>query len=164
MGNITWHDYLFGVMTICLVLCVSRQDVPALYVRSAETLQLLRGARSVCLERSVRNKDSAKVQRVINATLLHCGGFGNQNDEDTINGSDLSMVSFDSSLGQFQFPVNQVGVHDAVPQHCLEDSQPKQTEIDGAGGGILAGPMDDASWAYLDQFLNLSNNDLMPSA
>lgn len=41
MSNITWHDYLFGVIALCVVLCVSSQGVATPYVQSAETLQLL---------------------------------------------------------------------------------------------------------------------------
>lgn len=41
MSKITRHDYLLGVMPLCLVLCASSQSIAAPDVQSAETLQLL---------------------------------------------------------------------------------------------------------------------------
>lgn len=71
MSSITWHDYLLGVVALCLVLCASSQSMAASVIKSAEILQLLQQARGVCAAQSARNKDSMRVLNIVNATLLH---------------------------------------------------------------------------------------------
>ena len=44
MSNITWHDYLFGVIALCVVLCASSRTSAPSPVRFAETLELLQRA------------------------------------------------------------------------------------------------------------------------
>ncbi|MCJ1458928.1 hypothetical protein MMC28_009304, partial [Mycoblastus sanguinarius] len=164
MSNITWHDYLLGVIALCLVLCASSKSIAASNIKTVETLQLLRRARDVCVEQSMRSKDSGRVQKVINATLLHFGSLGNQNNEDAMNESSLSTNSFEFSLIQSPFAGDQASAHDVMPPYCLQDFPPDQTEVDWMGSELMARPMDDTSWAYLGQFLNLSDDDLMPSS
>lgn len=161
MSNITWHDYLLGVILLCLVLCASSQSIAAPDVQSAETLQLLRRARDVCVEQSGRSKDSGRVQRVVNATLLHFGSLGNENNGNVMNESHLSASPFELSLMQSPFAGDQARAHDVVPPRCPQDFVPQQTEADWAGNESMTRPTDDFSWAYLEQFLNLSDDNII---
>ena len=163
MGNITWHDYLLGVMALCLVLCASSQIIAGPDVQSAETLQLLRRARDVCVEQSVRSKDSGRVEKAVNATLQHFRRLGSQNNEEAMNESTLSTNPPKSPLMLSPFAGDQASAHDVVPSHCLQDLAPEQIEADWVGSESMTMAMDDFSWAYLGQFLNLSDDDLMPS-
>ena len=52
------------------------------------------------MEQSTRSKDIKRVEKVVNATLLHFGSLKIQNNEDTIDESSLSMSSFGMSLVQ----------------------------------------------------------------
>ena len=163
MSNITWHDYLFGVVALCLVLCASSHSITLRHVQSAETFQLLRRARGVCAEQSAGSKDSERVQKVVNATLLHFGCLEVQDGQDAMEESNLSTDPSDLSLMESPFIGDQANAHDAMPPQCLQDFRPEQTEIDWTRSHTMTNPMNDTSWAYLGQFLNLSDFDLMPS-
>ena len=163
MSNITWHDYLLGVMALCLVLCAGSQSIAAPHVQYAESLQLLQIARDVCVEQSVRSKDSGRVQKIINATLLRFGNLENQNNTDAVNEHNAFPNSFEFSLQQSSFVGEQAHGLDVMPPQCMEDFPHEQTETDTAGSESMARPMDDTSWGYLGQFLNLSDVDLMPA-
>ena len=160
MSNLTWHDYLLGVMALCLVLCASSQNIATSHVKSAEILQLLRKAQDVCVEQSLRSKDSGRVQKVVNATLLH---FGGQNNESIMQESSGSTDGFDFSLIQSLSGDDQTSTHDIRPPQYLQDFPLEQTEASWTGSEFVATPIEDNSWAYLGQFLNLPDADLMPS-
>ena len=162
MSNITWHDYLLGVVALCLVLCASSHSSAARRVQSAEPFKLLRRARGVCAGQSARSKDSRRVQKVVNATLLHFGSLEGQNGEDAMEESNLSTNPYEISSTQSPFVGDQASAHDVMPQQCLQDFPPQQTEIDWTRSPTMTTPVDDTSWAYLGQFLNLSDVDLMP--
>ena len=163
MSSITWHDYLFGVIALCLVLCANSQGIAAPDVQSVKNLQLLRRARDVCVEQSGRNKDSGRVQKVVNATLQHFGLLESPSNEDPMNESNLPTDEFESSLTRSTFPSDEASAYDAVPSHFVQDLPPEQTEADGMGMESVTTPMEDFSWAYLGRFLNLSDDELMPS-
>lgn len=162
MSNITWHDYLLGVIALCLVLCASSKSIAAPGVQSAETLQLLRRARDVCIDHSMRSKDSGRVQRVVNATLLHFGSLGDENNVDALNEFSLSASPFGMSLMQSPFAGDQASAHDVVSPHSLQDFAAQQTEVDWTGSEPMTRPTDDFSWAYLEHFLNVSDDHSMP--
>ncbi len=163
MSNITWHDYLFGVIALCVVLCVSSQGVATPYVQSAETLQLLQRARDICMEQSVRSKDSGRVQKVVNATLLYFEVLGSQNNGDVMHESILSTSGFDPSLMQSPFAGDQTRAQESMPPHTVQKDAPEQTEADWAGSETMTRSTDNPSWAYLESFLNLLDHDLMLS-
>ena len=76
--------------------------------------------------------------------------------------SNLSKNPFELSLTQSPFVDDQASAHDVMPRECLQDFPPQQTEIDWTRSATMTTPVDDTSWAYLGQFLNLSDVDLMP--
>ena len=161
MSNITWHDYLLGAVALCLTLCASDQYVPTGPVELTETLQLLQRTRDVCGEQSVRSKVSGRVQKVVNATLLR---FGSQQHEDAMTDTGASNTSLEFPLMGSPFINGQTGAHDVMPPQSLQDVRSEQTGFDWTGGEDMARSMEDTSWAYLEQFLNLSDVDLMPSS
>ena len=163
MSNITWHDYLFGVIALCVVLCASSQGVAAPYVQPTETLQLLQRAQGICVEQSVRSKDSGRVRRVVNATLLHFEVLGGQNNGDATNESIYSTNIFDTTLLQSPFAGDQASAQESMPPYRMQKFPPEQTEADWAGSENMARSTDDPSWAYLESFLNLSDHDLILS-
>ena len=163
MSNITWHDYLFGVIALCVVLCASSQGVAAPYAQLTETLQLLQRAQGICVEQSVRSKDSGRVRRVVNATLLHFEVLGGQNNGDATNESIYSTNVFDPSLLQSPFAGDQAIAQESMPPYRMQKFPPEQTEADWAGSESMARSTDDPSWAYLESFLNLSDHDLILS-
>ena len=160
MSNITWNDYLLGAVGLCLTLCASDQYIAADQVEPTEALQLLQRTRDVCGEQSVRSKGSGRVQRVVNATLLR---FGSWQPEDAMTGNGASKVSEEFPLTGSPFVNGQTSAHDVMPPRCLQELGSEQTGIDWTGGEDMARPIEDTSWAYLEQFLNLSDIDLLPS-
>ena len=163
MSNITWHDFLLGVTAMCLVLCASSQSFATPNAHSAKTLHLLRQAQDICAEQSVKSKDSRRVLNIVNATLLYFGGLERQNNEDAMENFGLSTDSLKFFQMQSPFAGDQASIHDFLPPHPLRDFPPEQTEGDWAGSESTARPMNDFSWTYLEQFLNLSNDDLISS-
>ena len=164
MSNITWHDYLFGVIALCVVLCTSSQSIANLNIQSAEILQLLQGAREICIEQSMRSKDSGRVQKIVNATLLHFGNIGNESNEGSMHElSPLTNTLEPSSSMQVPFAGDQTDSQEFISSPHLQDFAPKHMEAGWVGSEAMTTPMDDSSWAYLEQFLNLSDHDLMPT-
>ena len=163
MSNITWHDYLFGVIALCVVLCTSSQSIAAPNIQSAEMLQLLQRAREICMEQSTRSKDSGRVQKTVNATLLHFGSLGNESNEGSMNESDSLINTLEASSVQLPFAGDQTTSQDVMPSSYLQDFRSKQVEAGWAESEAMTTSMDDPSWAYLEQFLNLPDHDLMPT-
>ena len=160
MSNITWHDYLLGAVALCLTLCASDQYIAAAHVEPTEALHLLQRVRDICGEQSVRSKGSGRVQKVVNATLLR---FGSQQHEDAMTDTSNSNTSLEFHLMGSPFVNGQASGDDVMPPQCLQDFPSEQTKSDWTGGEDMARPMEDTSWAYLEQYLNLSDIDLMPS-
>ena len=163
MGSITWHDYLLGVMALCLALCASSHSMTKAHVKSHETLQLLQQARDVCVEQSTRSKDSGRVQKVADATLLYFGSLERQSIGDAMAKPSSSTTSFDLSLTQSKSFGDQTYGLDNMGLHGLQGFAPEQTETVWTESDPTTRPLDDVSWAYLGQFLNLSSGDLMQS-
>ena len=159
MSSITWHDYLLGVIALCMVLCASSQNFVAIDVPFTETLQLLRRAQDICMEQSARSKDSRRVRKVINATLLH---FGSQDNGDTTNEISLSTNTLQLSL-QSSFADGQTSAPFFLPPEGLQGLPPEETEADWVGSQSSTTPMNDFAWAYLGQFLNLSDHGYLSS-
>ena len=160
MSNLTWHDYLFGVIALCVVLCTSSQSIVTPNIQSAEILQLLQRAREICMEQSMRSKDSGRVQRIVNATLLRFGSLGNKSNEGSMNESSFLTNTLEPSSTQLPFAGNETNSQNVMPSPYLEDFPPKQVEAGWAGGEAMTTSPDDSSWAYLEQFLNLSDHEL----
>lgn len=163
MSNITWHDYLFGVIALCVVLCTSSQSIATPNIQSAEILQLLQRARDICMEQSTRSKDSGRVQKIVNATLLHFGSLGNESNEGSMNESNFLTNTLEASSVQLPLASDQTNSQNVMPSSYLQDFPSKQLEAGWAGSEPMTTSMDDSSWAYLEQFLNLSDHDLVPT-
>ena len=161
MSNITWHDYLLGAVALCLTLCASDQCIAAAHVKPTEALQLLQRTRDVCGEQSVRSKVSGRVQKVVNATLLR---FGSQEHADAMTDPSAFNNSLEFPSTGSPFTNGPTSAHDVMPLQSLQDVPSEQTGIDWMGGEDMVRPMEDTSWAYLEQFLNLSDIDIMPSS
>ena len=161
MSNITWHDYLFGVVALCAVLCASSQASTPPRFYFAEVVQLLQKAQNICVEQSGQSRESGRVQKVVNATLLHFANVGSQNNGFAVTEPGRITDSFGLSPMQSPFASDHTGAHDSIP-YSVQELQPEQMEADWAESEIMPMPMDDPSWAYLGQFLNLSDDDLGP--
>ena len=74
MGSITWHDFLLGSTALCLTVCSTGYDAAqsanTAFVDVFGSLELLQRAKAVCEEQSTRSRDTRKVQRLIEATLV----------------------------------------------------------------------------------------------
>ena len=163
MSNITWHDYLFGVIALCVVLCTSSQSLAIPNTRSADILQLLRRAQEICMEQSTRSKDSERVQKIVNSTLLHFGSLGNESNEGSMNESSFLTNTLEASSVQLPLAGDQTNSQNVMPSPYLQDFPPKQMQAGWAGSEAMTASIDDPSWAFLEQFLNLSDHDLMPT-
>lgn len=75
----------------------------------------------------------------------------------------LEMCIWLSQKMQSPFAGDQASAHDVVPPHSLQDFAAQQTEVNWTGSEPMTRPTDDFSWAYLEHFLNLSDDHSMPS-
>ncbi len=157
MGGITWHDYLLGVTSLCLVLCVGTQGDGWPEVDLVEMIQLLRRARDICMEQSARSTDSKRVQRVVNATLLR---FDRCDLESTGSTSDASRFT-PQSLVEAPFTLDQVDAQYSDTPMVMHEISSVQAEANTMNNDILTNPMGDPAWAYLEQFLNLPDDEVL---
>ena len=160
MSNLTWHDYLFGVIALCVVLCTSSQSIATPDIQSAEILQLLQRARDICTEQSMRSQDSGRVQRIVNATLLHFGSSVNKSNEDSMNEPGFVTNTLEPSPMHLPHAGDATNSQNVMPSPYLQEFPPKQVEAGWAGSEAMTTSPDDSSWAYLEQFLNLSDQEL----
>ena len=160
MSSITWHDYLLGVMALCLTLCASSQSPSVTQQQHIEILELLQRAQEVCVDQSRRNKDSGRVKKVVDATILRFGNFRFSNDNNSVNNAILSANSAIDPLMQSSIADNHPGAQVIIPESHPEELLPEHRNTDWKGGENMTRPIDDDEWAYLEQFLNLSNDEL----
>ena len=163
MSSITWHDYLFGIMALCLILCASSQNNTEVVIQSTEILQLLQRAREICMDQALRSRDTLRVQKVVNATLQHFGSRERHDQDYVMHESNPSTDSLEPSLLQSPSRDDLPNGYNDLLQNQLSELLPEQTEADWMGSDVIEFPPDDASWAYLGQFLNIPDGDLMPS-
>lgn len=143
MGSITWHDFLLGCMALCLTVCFARrfalEPASAAVVNLETSLNLLQRAKGVYENFSTRSKDTNKVGRVVEATILKFSGQD--------GGSALAtQVSLQNGQGEAS----------EAPWHAISSAQ---GDNDWLWNGIMTSPADDTGWAYLEQFLNLPDAD-----
>ena len=135
MSSITWHDFLLGTTSLCMVLCAtsSRSDPPC--QNRLATLNLLERARIFCAEKAGgRNKDTARVLSIIEATIRHDGKLHTQGHQELAA---------------------------CRPSPCEEPvvDVPPAVSMDWPWTEGAVGTLGDANWVYLDQFLGFSNSD-----
>ncbi|KAH6949445.1 hypothetical protein DER45DRAFT_623867 [Fusarium avenaceum] len=134
LKSITWHDFLLGITTLCLVVYATTQGTRELEINRSGTLEILEIARTVIeAERAADGaKSRSKALSVINSTI--CQLRGQHNDGDTTL---MDVICATSSINTEQIP--QPGGHGWCWNPDKEDG------------------MNYTNWDYLDDFLNSSN-------
>lgn len=148
MGSITWHDFLLGCTALCLTVCSKGRDAaePAhtAIIDVADSLELLRKAKTACEEHFARSKDTRKVQRLVEVIILRWSGH------------DLGGI-----------PTTQALLHtgqDVRSDAHLEAMLSSQGDNNWLWNESTMNPVGDAEWAYMKQFLDLPNEDFMTDA
>ena len=145
MGSISWHDFLLGCMALCLTVCSTKQYTaePAgtAVVDIVGSLDLLQTAKTVCEKHSVKSKDTKKVRRLVEATILE---FRSKDH----GSAPATQVSFRNGQDQ----ASEAQGH-AIPA--------TQGGDDWLWSDSTTNPADNTGWAYLEQFLDLPNEDFM---
>ena len=152
LGSLTWHDYLLGITALCLTLCVGSRHLPEPRKDLDETLSLLQQARDICVEQSGKSKDSWRVSKIANATMLRSESFDNRINEHS--------VSFPSEYTEPSgSPIMRSSLisHDNGPGSGLLN----EYQDPAAMNGMMTPSVDDSSWEFLEQFLDLPHDDLM---
>lgn len=147
MSSITWHDFLLGCTALCLTVCSTRHYAAGLastgIVDVVGSLELLQNAKAVCEKQSARSKDTRKVQQLVGATILK---FGAQNNGD--------------------IPTTQIPLHNSqdVAPNTHWQAIPSQGDNDWLWNESMIMSVEDATLAYMEQFLDLPNEDFMTDA
>ena len=97
MGSVTWHDFLLGCAALCLTICSIRHNAAeptrTAIVDVVGSLELLEKAKAVCETQSTHtSRDTRKVQRLVEATILR---FSGQDHEGIPTPQALSHISQD---------------------------------------------------------------------
>ncbi|KAB5550785.1 hypothetical protein GE09DRAFT_149431 [Coniochaeta sp. 2T2.1] len=138
MTSITWHDFLLGVTSLCMVVCATSQGFASPWANGSAMMELLERARLACLAREGgMNKDTARVVSVISATIRQFG------------------VQF---AGGTEDQANIVG-SEAVGTHTQLDGPGTTTQMDWPWTEDVTATFDDPNWTYLDRVLDLPGYD-----
>lgn len=142
MGSITWHDFLLACSTICLILCSTVQSNTALLgsviTDFSTSIELLQNARIVCQRQSTTSRDTRRVGAVIDAVLRKL------NLKERNSSKELLVPSSEP------FPGVSPGVR---LSGASESGMPSEEDI--------AWPLNDSAWAYMEEFLNLPDDDAL---
>ena len=145
MGSITWNDFLLGCTTLCLTACsVGRYAAELADTATVDvvgTLELLRRAKTVCEKQSNRSRDTRKVQRLAEVTILR---FSSQ---------DYGGIPTTEAL----LNDGQDAASDAQWQTILSTYGDK----DWLSNENTTAPLKYSAWEYMEQFLDLPNDDFM---
>ena len=145
MGTLTWHNFLLGCTALCLTVCSTRHyaagPAGSAIVDVVGSLELLQHAKAVFEKQSARSKDTRKVRRLIEATILE---FSGQDNGDTF--------TMQASL--------HTGRALASEAHGLAIPS-SQYRKDWLWNESTIMPVDDGAWAYMEQFLGLPDEDFM---
>ncbi|KAI1847907.1 hypothetical protein JX266_006020 [Neoarthrinium moseri] len=136
LSSITWHDFLFGMMALCLVVCTTSHESAASITDIDTTLALLTRARDLCIEQeSNRHKDTRRVISLVEAMIYRFG---------TANSLPVGLSTAASSA-QSAWPME------------ADESTAYAALWDGTENGeeALTGLAQDPSWDYFGQFLEL---------
>ena len=139
MNSMTWHDFLLGCMALCLTLCCTRHrlsdSVANNEISHAKTVQLLQNAQLVFEKNSAKGGDTKRVRQVVQATILK---FTNQHDVT----ASMAQASFQTTLDASD-----------MNWQAMLSTQGSSNDIWGLH---MAHSEDDSGWAYMEQFLDLS--------
>ena len=147
MSSIGWHDFLLGCMALCLIICYVRNNTAGVAnmtdIDVVGSLGLLRKAKAVCGKHMDSSEETRKVQRLIEATLQKNDG---QNHEH-------------AHIYQQSLRHGQDGISKPQWQPSSRGNQADKAET---WTESLTSPIVDTGWAYLEHYLDLSLEDLMP--
>ncbi|KAL9611156.1 MAG: hypothetical protein Q9167_004178 [Letrouitia subvulpina] len=142
LGSITWHDFLLGCMALCLAVCYSAhtgvEPADTTFVDIVGSLELLQKAKVACEMRCPTSKDTKKVRRLIEATIMKL-----------------------SSQRKENIYMDQSSIRNGTPEACRDattSAPDKNDQVLGERGVDLT---DNTGWAYLEQLLDLPNEDFI---
>lgn len=143
-STLTWQDFLLGIMVLCLVLCVSSHGLNVPEIDSVLAAELLRRAQVICSNVSYKSENTTRVLKLISATLRRLGLSHDSNVQAPvyIDGHATSKHSGSTN-----------GANDAVSTAAVDD-------LWYLGNTETIPSLDDPSWTYLEQYLNLPNDDM----
>lgn len=144
MGSITWHDFLLACTTLCLAICTTRlyaaEATSSSIVDVVGSLQMLNNAKDVCKKHFNGSRDTRKVCRLVEATLLKFGGTG-----------DKRIFAMEASAHTDQSPTADI--------YGGYDIQSFQGDNDWWWDERTERPANNSAWFYMEQFLNLPIED-----
>ncbi|KAH8896266.1 hypothetical protein GQ53DRAFT_852327 [Thozetella sp. PMI_491] len=129
MTSITWHDFLLGVSSLCLALCTGSEGQHCLVNRELVMGLLTRAERALSEQVGHKRKDTARGLSIVRATI-RC--FGRQTRP----------------------PSSSAPVRVAMPTGN-QAIEPARDGVDWTLSDEVISPMNDTSWTYLEQFLDL---------
>jgi hypothetical protein len=145
-GSITWHDFLLGCTALCLTVCSTRHGIPGrpsiTIVDVAASLELLWSAKTVIEQRTPSSKDSRKVRRLIEALIPK---FSDQDNE---------------AQHKIQTPIS--GGQHLVSNTDLVTSSSQENNDWSWADETTTMPLEDPAWTYMQQFLDLPDDYLIP--
>ena len=158
LSSITWHDFLLGSTTLCLVVCALCQSNSAINIDGPGTLDLLRRSQLACIEQSKRNMHTRRAEKVVGATIALLEARYERGQYRPGDAS-LSANEYTSS----GICNAQTGHHNAAQTLAVQPGGQENADtlgaFDWASDDNLSRPLEDPSWLYLEQYLNLSNTD-----
>lgn len=156
-SSITWHDFLLGATSLCLIVCVLSQNNFGIDIDGPRTLELLRKCQQACVEQSSNNADTRRAAKVVRATVAL---FEAQIDQAQ---SEASLFAKQDTA--YAVPSEQIGFGNVTHSSTLRTSMPGDADMPGVfdwgWDDDLSRPIEDPSWSYLEQFLNLQPDESM---
>ncbi|ETS73556.1 hypothetical protein PFICI_14502 [Pestalotiopsis fici W106-1] len=135
---LSWHDFLFGNMALCLVICAMSSNPASPVIDLSLTLETLEKSRRLCADEvPTRHKDTRKVLALITAVIRK-----------------FSVVDLAT---QDSFSMDTIGMIPETSKDLLLDF-PMDTTWDNMWDtmGPVTGLAQDPSWQYFSQFLDAS--------
>lgn len=144
-STLVWHDFLTGITVLSMVLCVGSQGSPQVSLDVGASLVLLQRAQEVCASANRQSRYAGRVTKLLSAIALRFGGaVPAQNNGVHLNGSNgVENGVSTATNGTWETPTMQDPVL----------SMPEDQWMDW--NSLTASTMDDNSWTFLDNFLNL---------
>lgn len=137
------QDFLLGIMVLCLVLAINHQELGMPDVDPAVSADRLRRAQAICSNVSYKSKDTFRVLRLVDATLLRLdlGSYVESHSLNSTNGNAMA--------------------NNTCVTYAAHGEGPRGTSNDFwyFDHGDTVQSFDDASWTYLERYLNLPNDD-----
>ncbi|KAM0811347.1 hypothetical protein AB5N19_11703 [Seiridium cardinale] len=135
LSAISWHDFLFGTMALCLVLCTASRGPGHPIIDRTASLRLLDKARKLCIDQEARRQDTRRVLTLVDTVIAKLGLEDDSSPNYMLEGSD-------SLIG--------------IPMAKLQDFQIMNWDPTWDTGETMTGLAQDSSWDYFEQFLNVN--------